>query len=341
MNCVLLSWLLNTLAEDNATQKGQEEGRRKVKGESIDSPSLAQMILPLTPNFIQLHQYPQSIQPAVPAEWQEMPVDELRTLVADKETELELCRKSRNKAQVEHASVQEYYNVTKEQIRELDMRIDKIDLDIENAEEDNITELRVYKQKSKFIQYCHDNKIKATLEEDDLKQKNCNTNQEKRLSELESTKEVMMAKLYEIEVRQAQEIKGLQAEIDRELEDMKQNLDSETSRFQRECDDRYAQLKEDLESKRKAKLDVVASRKESHLQDLMQSHEKTYKEMKEYFEEIEKQQEIEMEELQMEIRRLKKAAVNHDETKERLETSNAENGKELDECLQQVRFMFG
>ena len=43
-----------------------------------------------------------------------------------------------------------------------------------------------------------------------------------------------------------------------------------------------------------------------------------------------------MEELQMEIRRLKKAAIHHDETKERLEKSNVDNSKELDECMQQV-----
>lgn len=272
----------------------------------------------------------------MPQEWQEMSVEELRSLVADKESELDSCRKARNKAQVEHASLQNYYNVTKEQIRELDMRIDKIDLNIEHAEEDNATELKVYKQKSKFIQYCHDNKIKATLEEGGLKQQSYNAAQEKRLSDLETAKEQMLVKLNDIEVRQAEEIKHLQEEIDQELFEIKQNLDSDTNHFQAECDEQHAELKEELASKRKSELDIVTSRKESHLKDLMQSHDKTCQEMKTYFDGIEKQQEIEIEELQMEMRRLKKAAVNHGETKERLETSNTESGKELDECLQQV-----
>jgi hypothetical protein len=269
-----------------------------------------------------------------------MSLEELRTLLADKQSDLEASRKSRNKAQVEHASLQAYYNVTREQNRVLDMKIDKIDLDIENTEEDNATELKVYEQKSKFLQYCHDNKIKAALEEDDLKQQKYNTDQAMRLSELETAQDQMKAQLGEIEMRQAEEIKILQAEMEQELEDLKQKLDSEIKHFEDECDKQHAQLIEELESKRVAELDIVKSRKESHLRDLMQSHEKTCQEMKDYYDEIEREQEIEIEELQMEIRRLKKAAVQHDETRERLETSNADNGKELDECTKKVRVVY-
>jgi hypothetical protein len=269
-----------------------------------------------------------------------MSLEELRTLLADKQSDLEASRKGRNKAQVEHASLQAYYNVTREQNRVLDMKIDKIDLDIENTEEDNATELKVYEQKSKFLQYCHDNKIKAALEEDDLKQQKYNTDQAMRLSELETAQDQMMAQLGEIEMRQAEEIKILQAEMEQELEDLKQKLDSEIKHFEDECDKQHAQLKEELESKRIAEIEIINSRKESHLQDLIQSHEKTCQEMKDYYEEIERQQEIEIEELQMEIRRLKKSAIQHDETRERLETSNTDNGKELDKCTKKVRVVY-
>jgi chromosome segregation ATPase len=266
-----------------------------------------------------------------------MPIEELRTLVAEKESELDSCRKSRNKHQVEYASLQTYYDVTKEQIRELDMKIEKIDLDIENALEDNDTELKVYKQKSKFIQYCHNNKIKTSQEEEHLKQQTYNDNQEKQMSELEATKENMMAQLNRIETNQAEEIKSLQLEINQELANVRQSLDLEVSRFQQDCEQQHSQLKEELETKRKAELEIVTSRKESHLQDLMQSHEKTCQEMREYFDDIERQQEIEIEELQMEIRRLKKAAANQSSTKERLEVSNADGSKDLNVCSQQVR----
>ena len=265
-----------------------------------------------------------------------MSLEELRTLVTDKETELEAMRKSRNKAQVEHASIQKFYDVGREQNLELDMKVDKIDLDIENAEEDNATELKVYKQKSKFIQYCHDAKKKAITEEGDLKQQNYNTCQESQISELEVTKSDMINKLKEIETRQSDEIKHLQAEIDDELVNTRRTIDLDISRFQDECDQHHAQLELELEHKREAELEMIKSRQESHLQDLMQTHKTTCEEMKEYFDGIEREQEIEIEELQMEIRRLKKAAIQHAETKDRLESSNAENGKELDICTQQV-----
>ncbi|KAL7488082.1 hypothetical protein ACHAW6_013675, partial [Cyclotella cf. meneghiniana] len=274
--------------------------------------------------------------PEVPPEWQGKSLEELRTLVAEKESELESCRKRRNKAQVEHASLQSYYDVTKDQIRELDMKIDKIDLEIQNTEDDNATELKLYKQKSKYLQYCHDHKVKTTLENDDSREQNYNANQERQMDELEATKAEKMAESSEIEHRHIEEIKKMQADIEQEISDVRQNLNLDIARFEESCDIHHTQLKEELEGRRKAELDIVTSRKESHLQDLMQCHEKTCKEMKEYFEGIEREQEVEMECLQAEIRKLKKAAKRHSETKERLEASNRDHGKELQDCLQQV-----
>eukprot|EP00804_Cyclotella_cryptica_P029476 CCRYP_011280-RA/>CCRYP_011280-RA protein AED:0.34 eAED:0.34 QI:3004/1/1/1/1/0.66/3/96/254 len=75
------------------------------------------------------------------------------------------------------------------------------------------------------------------------------------------------------------------------------------------------------------------------MQDLMQCHEKMCSEMREYYEGIDREQEIEMERLQAEIRKLKKAAQRHSEAKERLEASNQDHGKELQDCLQQVAIL--
>lgn len=290
--------------------------------------------------FLRCSPHSQDKGPDIPPEWQAKSVEELQVLVAELQSEREAARKRRNKAQVEHASLQSYYDVTKQQIQELEMKIEQIDLEIENAEEDNATELKVYKQKSNFIQYCHEKKIEATSEGDAQKLQSSNADQERRMSELEAAKAEMLSELNELERRQTDEIKNLQAQIDQELSDVKQQLDLDILRFHEDCDRQHAQLKDELESRRKAELDIVTSRKESHLTDLMQSHEKTCTEMREYFEGIEREQQIEIEELEAEIRKLKKAAVHHAATKERLEASNIDSGKELSVCLEQVRVKY-
>ena len=92
-------------------------------------------------------------QPDIPEEWVGKSVEELETLIAGLESQLNNSRQKRNKAQVEHGSIQSYYDVTREQIREQDMQIERKNLEIENTEEDNSTELRMYEQKANFIKY--------------------------------------------------------------------------------------------------------------------------------------------------------------------------------------------
>ena len=75
------------------------------------------------------------------------------------------------------------------------MRVEMKDLEIENAEDDNETELRVYKQKTNFIKYCHDNKLKEASNACEMKLEYVSNKHVERVEDMEDTKMSMRNEL--------------------------------------------------------------------------------------------------------------------------------------------------
>mmetsp|Transcript_30638 Transcript_30638/g.55544 ORF Transcript_30638/g.55544 Transcript_30638/m.55544 type:complete len:476 (+) Transcript_30638:20-1447(+) len=272
----------------------------------------------------------------IPDEWIGKSVEELKTLIAGLESQLNDSRQNRNKAQVEHGSIQSYYDVTREQIRELDMQIERKNLEIENTEEDNSTELRVYEQKANFIKYCHDNKLKNAFDDNDQKVKVSVSDHGRRAMELEEAKMDMRNVLTGTEKQHTNEMSNLQEDSKMDLAQLKEKLDADVDLFEQKCGDQHVQLQQELDSRGTAELKIVESRKESNLEDLLESHKRRCIDMRKYFEVVERQEDIDIEDLDAEIRRLKKAAIQNKSCSKSLKESNERCGEELRTCSEKV-----
>ena len=226
--------------------------------------------------------------------------------------------------------------MTREEIRELCMRVEMKDLEIENAEDDNETELRVYKQKTNFIKYCHDNKLKEASNACEMKLENASNRHVERVEDMEDTKMGMRNELTRTEEQNTSEISNLQQDTEMDLTNMKEKLDADVKLFEQRCDEQHIELQKKMASRREAELKIVDSRKESHLCDLAKSHEHRCNEMQTYFAGVERQQEIGIEDLEAEIRRLKKAAMQHESKSNQLKESNDTCGEELQTCSEKV-----
>lgn len=272
----------------------------------------------------------------IPPEWVGKSVEELKVLVSQLEYDLDVARTSRNRAQVEHGSIQSYYDVTREQIRELDMQIEKKNLEIENTEEDNATELRVYDQKANFIKYCHDNKLKEVFDDNEAKMNDSSTNHAKDVEDLEATKRNTRVAMIGAGEQHTSEICNLQRDNKMDISLIKEKLDADVKLFEQKCDDQQAELQKELDSRQDAELHIVDSRKDFHLKDLSESHQHRCNDMRVYFEGVERQQQIDIEDLEAEIRRLTKAAIENESSSSYLKDSNERCGNELTACSVKV-----
>ena len=274
-------------------------------------------------------------QSEIPAEWVGKSVDELKLLVAQYESELLAARNSRNLAQVEHSSIQSYYDATRQDIRELEMQIENKDLDIEHAENENMTELHVYKQKAYFIKYCHDSKVKEALDAHDTKMKNAVTDHVRKIECMEDMRTNMRNELVGIELTQSNDSNNCQQDIC-DLALIKEKLEVDVDQFQKSCEDQQTQLVLELDSRRTSELKIVDDVMETHLRDLLESHQHRCNEMKSHFAVVERQQVIDIEDLESEIRRLEKTALEHATTTSQLKACNERCNEELRACLEKI-----
>lgn len=272
----------------------------------------------------------------IPEEWVGKSIDELKLLVSQLQGDLDDARNSRSKAQAEHASIQSYYDVTRELIRDLSMRIELKDYEIENKEDDNATELRVYREKTNFIKYCHDQKLNDAAANQKTKLEKANTEHSKQVEEMGVAQMDKTSELASTEEQQTTGISNLQQDNQVDVYHIKERLDADISLFEQRCEEQRVELKKELDSRRETTLKIIDSKKDSHLNDLAESHEHRCMYMQLYFQGVERQQEIDIEDLEAEIRRLKKASIQHAFDSNQLRESNATCGEDLKKCTEKV-----
>lgn len=274
-------------------------------------------------------------QSDIPAEWVGKSVEELNSLVAQYECDLLAACNSRNRAQVEHSSLQSFYDVTIQDIRELGMQIEKKDLEIENAQDENMTELRVYQQKAYFIKYCHESKVKEAIDAHDTKVKNAVIDHVRKVTDLEDVKTNMSRELDGMERAQSNELHDFQ-QSSGNVALIKEKLEADVNQFRNVCDIQQSELVKELDSRRIAELRRLNGVKESHLTDLLESHHHRCNEMRSHFSAVERQQVIDIEDLESEIRRLKKMALEHATTTSQLRSCNERCNEELKTCIEKI-----
>ena len=271
----------------------------------------------------------------VPTEWVGKSLEELKELVDQLQCDLNEARKRRNRAQTELASIQSYYDVTRENIRVLDMKVEKQDLEVENVQEDNESEFKVYDQKSKFLNYCHEQQLKQTMEETDSRTKESIESHANQVERIKAQK-TGEAESDELEKRLDDECSSTRTKQRDDVSRVKRQLSADVRLFEKQCEAHQTLLKEELDTRRTSELHAIESRKNTHLKDITSSHERACSECRSYFDSVERQQSIDIEELQAQIRRLKKVAEKNESDSNNLKESNRIHGEDLQICSDKV-----
>ncbi len=90
-----------------------------------------------------------------------MDIEMLKEVVPMLQQQLEKCQADRNWTQLERDTVQTFYDVTRHEVRDLEMSICSKDRAMELMEDNHRVEVRVYVQKVKHLEYEHKNNLKS------------------------------------------------------------------------------------------------------------------------------------------------------------------------------------
>jgi len=221
-------------------------------------------------------------------EFDPLTISELEGLIPHLEERLEVIQVKRNYMQLERDQVATFFDISKKEVKELNLEIQKKDREMEIMEDNHNVEIRVYIQKVRHLEYEHKNGVKQVNTEGSNSQFSQTTDHFKRTKNLLLDKLDYKSKTKEQQELNATEIKALNGRHKLALNKLRQrfegNLVKKGSHFQT----KLARLRKDLELRRKVEIHEIEERKNLHINDLMQSHDKAFTQIKNYYNAITK-----------------------------------------------------
>lgn len=208
-------------------------------------------------------------------------------------------------------AIQQYFDITKREVKEVDLAIGAKDREMELLEDNHRVELRVYQQKVKHLEYEHKNNIKDIVKGGTgFLESEMQTHEEKERNLLKMKEQIKFQKM-EMELVNAQKVAEVRQQHDKQLVKLRQQFEEGLGELTLRCENRLKQLGEDLELRRRVEIHEVEERKNQHINDLVKNHKKAFGQMKSYYNEITAGNLQLIKNLQKQVEELKERAVNN------------------------------
>jgi growth arrest-specific protein 8 len=208
-------------------------------------------------------------------------------------------------------SIQEYFDITNREVKELELAAAAKDREMELLEDNHRVELRVYQQKVKHLEYEHRNSVKGIIVEGVSLLDAEKTSQENCENELLRSKEQLKFEQMEIELVNANKVAEIRQQHDKQITKLRQQFDDGLSELSSRSEGRLQQLQTDLELRRRVEVHEVEERKNQHINDLVKNHRKAFGQMKSYYNTITGQNLQLIKGLQKKVEELKQCAVDN------------------------------
>ena len=215
-----------------------------------------------------------------------MDLEMLREVVPMLRQQLEKSMLDRNYVQLERDSIQNFFDITSREIKEIELAIATKDREMELLEDNHRVELRVYQQKVKHLEYEHKNGIKGIVKEGSASLDKEQDEHHTRERDLLKLKEQLKFERMEVELVNAQRVAEVRAQHDKQLAKLRSQFDDGLNELRSRCDRRLSNLEFELELRRRVEIHEVEERKNQHINDLIKNHAKAFSNMKLYYNEI-------------------------------------------------------
>jgi chromosome segregation ATPase len=232
------------------------------------------------------------------SEYDTMDLEMLREVVPMLRQQLEKSMLDRNYVQLEKDAIQQYFDTTKREVKELELAISAKEREMELLEDNHRVELRVYQQKVKHLEYEHRNSIQNIIQEGTGLLENEQEVHESRERELLRIKEQLKFEQMSLALNNAQKVADIKLQHDKQLAKLRQQFDEGLTELTSRCEKRLQTLEQELELRRKVEIHEVEERKNQHINDLIGNHDKAYRQMKQYYNTVTKQSLKSIKELQ-------------------------------------------
>eukprot|EP00602_Paraphysomonas_sp_CaronLab_P002937 CAMPEP_0185030776 /NCGR_PEP_ID=MMETSP1103-20130426/17835_1 /TAXON_ID=36769 /ORGANISM="Paraphysomonas bandaiensis, Strain Caron Lab Isolate" /LENGTH=469 /DNA_ID=CAMNT_0027566029 /DNA_START=46 /DNA_END=1451 /DNA_ORIENTATION=+ len=224
--------------------------------------------------------------PVEETEYDTMDLEMLREVVPMLRQQLDKSMLDRNYVQLERDTIRQYFDITRREVRELELAVAAKDREMELLEDNHRVELRVYQQKVKHLEYEHRNNIKGIVHDGTSLLDAEQVMHHRRERELLRVKEQLKFERMEMELVNATKVTEIRQQHEKQIAKLRHQFEDSLYELKLRCENRLKQLESELELRRKVEIHEVEERKNQHINDLMKNHHKAFHQMKLYYNDI-------------------------------------------------------
>eukprot|EP00117_Sycon_ciliatum_P000196 scpid67620/ scgid6365/ Growth arrest-specific protein 8; Growth arrest-specific protein 11 len=216
----------------------------------------------------------------------EMTKEQLEDHIMRMRDELDREREERNFFLLERDKINEFWEISKDELAQTKAEVRLRDRQLEEAEERHQVEIKVYKQKVKHLLYEHQNSITELKAEGSVSVK-LEQDEDRRLqATLRRDKRQLKVDQKESELAHIELVKTLKKEHEEDLKRVQDEFSLQAEELRDRYETKMKNLREELDVMRKSQLHEIEQRKNEQINQLMRNHEKAFAEIKGYYNDI-------------------------------------------------------
>jgi len=222
----------------------------------------------------------------IPADLKELSVPMLRDRIEAFHYRLNKAMKERNYMQLEKDMVNRFYEITKQEVKQIDAELLNMDRQMEMLERDHRVHIKVHEQKVQNLEYEHKNSKRQVTQEGDMgiqKERDIHTD---NVVLMNKEKVDIKNQLKEQQLGNEDDVKMLRAGFAKSLGKLRETFEHNHRALEAQYEEQVEQLKIDLQLKAKVEVHEIEERKNQHINELLFNHQEAFDEIKTYYNDI-------------------------------------------------------
>jgi len=222
----------------------------------------------------------------IPEELRDLSAPQLRERIEVFQFRLHKTEKERNYMQLEKDMVNRFYEITREEVKQISAELLNKDRMMEMMERDHRVHLKVHEQKVQNLEYEHKNARTAVQGEGEVGLTQELEGHTETLRDMQGEKVKYRQELSEQQLAKNEEVRMMQDGWTRNLHKLREDFDHNHRELQREYEKQVEDLIADLELRRAVEIHEIEERKNQHINDLLTNHQEAFERIKSYYNDI-------------------------------------------------------
>jgi len=222
----------------------------------------------------------------IPEEFRDLTIPQLREKIEAFQYRLNKSAKERNYMQLEKDMVNRFFEITRQEVKQIEAELLNKDRQMESMERDHRVHIKVHEQKVQNLEYEHKNNRRLVQQDGEQSIQEERETHSDQVANMNSVKDQIKRDLKERQLANEDDVKMLQQGFSKNLGTLRKNFEHNHQALEKQYDEQVEDLKIDLELRRKVDIHEIEERKNQHINDLLFNHQEAFDQIKSYYNDI-------------------------------------------------------